>query len=189
MVERTEFESASVERIDLRDPHTLLADYIDVCNEAIEQNRDTRWFQQLSRLSRKYGKPVNLRAIVYDRNPDDVVTGAVVRFNPFGPQLEMLPAGDYDMASLAWKLPLDYLEDVTLQRSAWYIENPLRLDFSWMKERLRDEVQYHADMPSLATGFIAGAFAGLLLGWTRKKKSDRELRYLKDEINRLSDYE
>lgn len=173
---------------DFRDPHTLLRNYIDICNQAIEQHHDSRMFRQLENLGEKYGRPLNVHTIIYDRNPGDVVAGAVVRFDPSVPALEMLPVGDYE-ASLRWKAPLDYLEDVVLRRPDWYLENPLRLDWSWMKERVRDEMDYRVDIPSLATGVALGALAGMLLGWSGKKVADRRNRYLQDEINRLSEYE
>lgn len=189
MTERTttDFEPGTGAR-DFRDPHTLLMNYIDICNQAIEKNRDTRMFRQLESLGEKYGRPLNVHTIIYDRNPGDVVAGAVVRFNPSVPALEMLPVGDYE-ASLRWKAPLDYLEDVVLRRPDWYLENPLRLDWSWMKERVSDEMDYRVDIPSLATGVALGALAGMLLGWSGKKVADRRNRYLQDEINRLSEYE
>lgn len=189
MIERTTtgFESGT-RTADFRDPNTLLMNYIDICNQAIEQNRDTRMFRQLERLGEKYGKPLNMHAIIYDRDPGDVVASAIMRFNPVSPSLEMLPAADYE-TSLHWKVPLDYLEDVVLGRPDWYLENPLRLDWSWMKERARDEMDYRVDVPSLATGIALGALAGLLLGWSGRKVADRRNRYLQDEINRLSEYE
>lgn len=194
MIDRTTtgFEStgfgSNARAADFRDPHTLLANYVDLCNQAIEQNRDTRVFEQLERLGEKFGRPLNMHTIIYDRDPGDVVASALIRFNPMTPALEMLPAADYE-ARLRWKAPLDYLEDVVLRRPDWYLENPLRLDWSWMKERARDEMDYRIDMPSLAAGLALGALAGLLLGWGGKKMADRNNRYLQDEINRLSEYE
>ena len=181
--ESTGFDS-NARTADFRDPRTLLMDYIDICNQAI----DTRIFEQLERLGEKYGKPLNMHTIIYDRDPGDVVASALIRFNPMTPGLEMLPAADYE-ARLRWKAPLDYLEDVVLRRPDWYLENPLRLDWSWMKERARDELAYRLDVPSLVAGVAVGAIAGLLLGWGGKKMADRNTRYLQDEINRLSEYE
>lgn len=189
MTERTTtgFES-SMRAADFRDPQTLLTNYIEICNNAIGQNRNTRWFRQLQRLGEKYGRSVNMHTVIYERNPGDVVTSAVVRFNPLETELEVLPVGDYE-ANMRWKASVDYLEDVVLRRPEWYLENPLRLDWSWMKDRARDEMEYRVDMPSLATGLAVGAVAGLLLGWSGKKVADRRNRYLQEEINRLSEYE
>lgn len=173
---------------DFRDPHTLLTNYIDICNQAISQSRNTRWFRQLERLGEKYDRPINMHTVIYDRNPGDVVTSAVVRFNPGETELEVLPVGDYE-ANLRWKASVGYLEDVVLRRPDWYRENPFRLDWSWMKDRARDEINYRIDAPSLVAGLAFGALAGLLLGWGGKKKATRENRYLQEEINRLSEYE
>lgn len=59
MIDRTTtgFEStgfgSNTRAADFRNPHTLLANYVDLCNQAIEQNRDTRVFEQLERLGEK----------------------------------------------------------------------------------------------------------------------------------------
>lgn len=153
------------------DAQALLKQYVSLCNQAIAENRNKFWMKQAKQLNRKLWNGGNFRTIIYDQDPGDVIEEATLHFDPNGPALRVLPPGDYDVA-FSWKAPLNYLEEVLAQPQA-YLDNPLKLDWEWMKERVRDEASYRIDTGSMITGVAVGAVAGMVLSmlFSKRRKS------------------
>jgi hypothetical protein len=143
------------------DARGLLKQYVSLCNQAITENRDKFWMKQAKQLNEKLWNGGNFRTIIYDQDPGAVIEEATVQFDQHGPSLRVLPPGDYAV-TFSWKVPIDYLEEVLAQPQA-YLDNPLKLDWDWMKERVRDEASYRLDSSSLVAGVALGAVAGMVL--------------------------
>ncbi|REL32949.1 hypothetical protein DYD21_14120 [Rhodohalobacter sp. SW132] len=80
----------------------------------------------------------NFHTIIYDKDPDIVLDEFVIHFNPDERELS-LTSPQVKNVAFAWKVPRSCLQDVVENRSDWYVEHPLMLDWKWLTERTRTE--------------------------------------------------
>lgn len=144
----------------------LLEEYVAICNRAIAENEDRFLFRQAKKLNRALWGETNFRTLVYDGDPHNVVAEATLHFDPRQRELSVRQSPDGEVA-FSWKVSRGYLEDVVRNRPEWYVEHPVRLDWNWLDDRIRDEarsqLEGHGAMVTAATGFALGLVAGSLV--------------------------
>jgi hypothetical protein len=147
----------------------LLAEYIALCNRALAGSKERYWYKQVLRSSRALlGDEARIRTLIYAEDPDNVLGEFVVRFDPKEPALSLQPGGEQP-PPVSWRVSAGYLRDVVYARPEWYLERPARLDWMWLKERVRDEVAQRVDVRSLLAGFALVALVAALLAPTHSK--------------------
>lgn len=110
----------------------LFSSFLEVCNTALEQNRESFPYKQILALSEKVFGDRNIAVSIYEDEPKKeqarfVIRYADGRFDPVGP-------GGRDTA-FSVKLSRGYMEQVVRNRRE-YIEHPEKLDWDWLKSRL-----------------------------------------------------
>lgn len=133
----------------------LMKDYLEICHRAIHENSDKLYLKIARKISHLGTGNLIFTAIVYDDLPDNVVGKFDINFNIDNLKLKILPEDTLKTAFI-WKVPLRYLKDVVEERTDWYIEQPLRLDFKWMTERIETETKSFLQKPKWLFGFAFG---------------------------------
>jgi hypothetical protein len=152
----------------------LLLDYVALCNRAIAENVHAFWYRQAKRLNRALWGEANFRTLVYDENPSDPLAAFMIHFDAEEGVMSLASPEEHEFA-FTWAAPLRYLEDVVHERPRWYLDHPMRLDWSWLQHRFRDEATHRFDGRSLAVGALLGAavasLIGTLLGRRRRRRT------------------
>lgn len=117
-----------------RDSYEMLMGALDVFNEAMDKFRDKPVIKSVLSLIDKQAEGRKFGVAVYDSDPDQPFDYFTLRLH--NKRLELASRGK-DSPDVDWKTSIDYLEDVN-QNSQDYISNPLKLDFEWLKHRLKD---------------------------------------------------
>ncbi len=115
----------------------LLVEYLDVCNTALEANRNTFPYKQLFGVFEKLFANRQVDFMMYEDDPDLILFTATVqlaggKFVPV-PEVESKP-------SFHVKLKSSYMEGVVRHRQE-YIDHPEKLDWDWLKSRLGIETE------------------------------------------------
>ncbi len=115
------------------DSYKMLMGALDVFNEALDQYREKPVIKSLISLIDKHAEGRKFGVAVYDSDPDKPFDYFTLRLH--NKRLELAARGKYS-PDIDWKASMDYLKDVN-QNSEDYIRNPLKLDFDWLKDRLK----------------------------------------------------
>lgn len=143
------------------DARNLLVRYAEVVNRAMRRNSHKAWFRKAKQASKLLVGGSKFRTIVYEDDPDKTVAEAILQFDPRTETVRVLEGKEGDVA-FTWKVSTAYLSDVVEKRPDWYIDNPLRLDWKWLSDRVGGEWR-HRETEPLALGFLAGlAFATVM---------------------------
>jgi hypothetical protein len=143
------------------DAGQLFSNYIDLCNRAIAENDDKIWFREAKRLSAMLCGGASFRTLIYDQDPTSPIAEFHVHFDPTDQLLEILPAQQHAVV-FTWRAPLDYLHDVVHERPDMYLQNPLLLDWTWIRARAEDEAARYVTPRTVAIAFGVGALLGIL---------------------------
>ncbi len=117
-----------------RDSYKMLMGALDVFNDAMDKYRDKPVIKSLMELIDKQAEGKKFGVAVYDSDPDQPFDYFTLRLH--NKRLELASRGK-DSPDIDWKASIDYLEDVN-DNADEYISNPLKLDFDWLKSRLKD---------------------------------------------------
>lgn len=154
------------------DVKELMSDYLNICNKIIEKHKDKALYRSLIELNEKVWDQMNFKTYVYDEHPDNITGEFIINYNAEEKKVRLLPPGEYDIA-FSYKTPLSYLHDVVEVRPSWYKENPMMLDWAWMKHRTRSGIKAIVKKPDMlwagAIGFFVGAAAGALSFYLLRK--------------------
>jgi hypothetical protein len=127
----------------------------------MRRNSHKAWFRKAKQASKLLVGGSKFRTIVYEDDPDKTVAEAILQFDPRTETVRVLEGKEGDVA-FTWKVSTAYLSDVVEKRPDWYIDNPLRLDWKWLSDRVGGEWR-HRETEPLALGFLAGlAFATVM---------------------------
>lgn len=116
------------------DSYKMLNGALDVVNESMDKYRDKPVIKSVMSLvddqtaGRKFG------VAIYGENPEHPFDYYTIRLH--NKRLEMVSRGK-DHPDIDWKVSIDYLEDINDEPQK-YVDNPLKLDFDWLKHRLQD---------------------------------------------------
>ena len=105
----------------------LVERYLEVCNQAIHKNQDIFPYKQMLEASEAF-QGAGWRFTVYDDEPK-----GSYRFHLKDDYIEMEPCEKEHEDG--WALNTSYLHKVT-QNPQEYINNPMKLDWDWLKNRM-----------------------------------------------------
>lgn len=155
--------NASIQPPQQRNLEPLMREYVAICNHAMSKSKDQFWYQQAHKISKAVdGK--NFRTLVYEDNPTNTQAVFTLRFDAEKPELRLEETADKGEGAFTWKAPVSYLKDVVEERPTWYLEQPTRLDWQWLKARANDSLECRPPAVTLATGILIGA-ATFALGY------------------------
>lgn len=117
-----------------RDSYAMFMGALDVFNEAMDKYRDKPLIKDILSLVDEQTAGRKFGAAVYKTEPDEPFDYFTVRLH--NQRLELVSHGK-DAPDIDWKVSMDYLRDIN-DNPQEYVSNPLKLDFDWLKHRLRD---------------------------------------------------
>lgn len=148
----------------------LMKGYLEVCHRAIHENKDTLYSKIAGKAAKLGPDNISFTAVVYDDMPDNIVGKYNINFNIEELELEIL-SGETPENNFTWKVPLRYLKDVVEERPEWYVEQPLRLDFKWLAERVETETRSLLQKPKWLFGFALGLVVTIASFYIIKRKN------------------
>jgi hypothetical protein len=118
---------------------------LNILNAALEARRDMpAWRNFLNDCERELSG-VNLGVAVYDADPEQPYDFYTIRLNQ---GVFVIVSRGVNTDEIAWRVSRSALEDL-VSRPGVYIDDPSRLDLSWLRRRLRRRPQ-EARGPALA---------------------------------------
>jgi hypothetical protein len=127
-----------------RDIVSLFARALDVINSALAEHEDSMPYEGLLRASETVLGNRRIGVAVYESDPWAPFDYFTIRFRHR--RFELVSHGKRE-TDLVWRVSPEYLEEVA-ENAREYIENPVKLDWDWLKGRVGVE--------SLGTGFGRG---------------------------------
>ena len=118
--------------IDERELNSLVMQYLNVANVAIDQNRERESFERLLTASRDLLEDKRVGLGVYEEDPSEAEAFFTITMKD--DRLDMLAHGAKD-TDFEFKAKKSYLEDV-IENEDRYIEEPARFDWNWLKTRV-----------------------------------------------------
>jgi len=116
------------------DTYTLFMGALDVSNRALDELREAPVIKELLPMLEKQATGRKFGVAVYKDDPATPHDYYTVRVQNHMIQLD---SHGKDAPEIDWKVSMDYLRNVNENPQA-YIDNPLKLDFDWLRHRLRD---------------------------------------------------
>ena len=121
-----------------RSTEQLMKDYVNIANLAMEKHGDRFPLKQVLGVIDSVTRQDNRVGVaVYSTSPSRPQDYFTVRYNQ-AQRLELAAHGR-EAPDIEWKLNRSYLEEVARNRQR-YIDHPLRLDWEWVKSRIRDSL-------------------------------------------------
>jgi len=108
----------------------LFKSYLQVCNKAIEQNKDSFPYKQIWDAGSKFLDDSAINIAVYDDRP---IISYSVRFNNGEISANK---NEISLDGKPWKVTYSYLKKV-IDNPDEYIKHPARLDWQWIKSRIK----------------------------------------------------
>jgi len=120
----------------MNDPWTndLMLSAIDVWNRAIERHAGSFPYKQMIAAFDRLAGERRINAWVYDGEPTNIVGRYVLEYADKRFRLLLEPTEE--QPGFVWKLSTDYLRSLE-QDPEYYIERPERIDWDWLKSRLK----------------------------------------------------
>jgi hypothetical protein len=109
----------------------LLIEYFDVCNAALEANRDSLPYKPIIALYDKIFTNRDVGIDIYDSDPGKIEATATVRLTN---GMIVPVAASRAKPSVRFKFKRSYMEDVATHREE-YVKHPEKLDWGWLKSR------------------------------------------------------
>ena len=108
----------------------LMTCYLDVCNQALERNKNRFPFKQILGAARESGsgQVIEVNIIGGASPPDYMMT-----FGKDGLRVYLHTDCLHCQCDRTWRVRRDYLEDVA-KNPEGYIQNPAKIDWEWMYE-------------------------------------------------------
>ena len=124
--------------------YDLFKGTLDVTNEALEKNRDSKVIGTLISAADKTLNGHKAGVEIYDEDPDKPFDYFTVRYLDGKIELYARGKSEHDTE---WKVSKDYLQSV-VDDPQKYIDNPTKLNFEWLKVRLPDSARSLLDKAS-----------------------------------------
>ncbi len=106
----------------------LLERYLDVCNQALVENRGRFPFKQILGAAEEFGDEGVVDVHVIDVFPEPRY---LMEFSGGQIVARAYDRRGGDVCECGWKVSVSYLEDVA-KNSDVYIRNPAKIDWEWM---------------------------------------------------------
>jgi hypothetical protein len=114
------------------DTQTLVVQYLNVVNTALDRHREDFPYNKILSLSQRVLAGKNIGMGVYKGEAKSAYDYYTLSMDDG--RLRLVSHGKTD-ADLEFKARLSYLEEV-VENDAEYIEHPVKLDWEWLKTRL-----------------------------------------------------
>ena len=124
--------------------YDLFKGTLDVTNEALEKNRDSKVIGTLFAAADKPLSGHKAGVEIYDEDPDKPFDYFTVRYLDGKIELYARGKSEHDTE---WKVSKNYLQSV-VDDPQKYIDNPTKLNFEWLKVRLPDSARSLLDKAS-----------------------------------------
>lgn len=121
---------------------SLMMDYLDVCNAAVEKHRHSLVYGPIIAAYDSVFANRHVGIDIYDSDPDDIE--ATITIHLVNGRFVPVPEADAH-PSFHLKLGRQYMEDVVAHRED-YIQHPEKLDWDWIKSRMGIE-PHHGPTP------------------------------------------
>ncbi|MGE0754250.1 MAG: hypothetical protein AB7L92_03720 [Alphaproteobacteria bacterium] len=108
----------------------LFSEYLKVCNQVLEKNKDRFPYKQLWDTTEKICSDQDIKMAIYDDRPKECLSLTIK-----GTQLQAKPCQDDGVCKYAWRMNYSYLKNV-VDKPEEYIKHPAKLDWDWLKNRL-----------------------------------------------------
>jgi hypothetical protein len=115
-----------------RDTLSVFTRALNVMNSALEAHKDEKPYSVLIQATEKAMGERKLGVGVYESDPGNPFDYFTIRYREGSFELDAHGKKDPD---LVWKVSRDYLEKVAADPQE-YIDNPLKLDWDWLKSRV-----------------------------------------------------
>lgn len=103
--------------------------YLEICNEAIEKNKDKFPYADIWRArQKKLGQQITLQCAVYDDRPKVIYTLQLTE----DMKIKILAKKNVSLDE-AWPFKFSYLKSV-VKNPQKYIEHPANLDWAWLDD-------------------------------------------------------
>jgi hypothetical protein len=114
---------------DVTENAELLEQYITICNEALQKNKDRFPFKEILNAARENGDKKFVDISVVDDNPE---AEFVIHMDGSQIRAEDHESCERCNCSQKWKIRKSYLLDVVSNPDI-YIENPAKIDWEWLQ--------------------------------------------------------
>jgi hypothetical protein len=107
----------------------LMNRYLDVCNKAIEENKEDFFYKRVWGISERIFKTYHMHIAVYD---DRVKNLYVLRYADHKISEDRSVKPDFERS---WHINYSYLKHV-VDNPEQYIKHPAKLDWDWLKNKV-----------------------------------------------------
>lgn len=111
------------------DKYILFQRYLDVCNQALDANKDRFPFKQILVPAHPINRPRMVEVSIIDDRPDDKFTIVMEGNKMTGKRHDECVNCQCDGK---WRIPKSYMEEV-INHPEEYIKNPAKIDWEWMQ--------------------------------------------------------
>ncbi len=108
----------------------LFQDYLDVCNQALEENKDNFPYKLICNAAESAFAERAIKLAIYDDRPKECYCLQMKDH-----KIEASDECDLSHAKDAWRINLSYLQQV-VDHPEEYIKHPARLDWDWLRNRI-----------------------------------------------------
>lgn len=108
----------------------LFSAYLDVCNRAIEKNREVFPYKQIWNVTKNALRDGTIDLVVYDDRPKQRYK---VSMDEDG--LAVVQKKDETEDDSGWKMTYSYLKHV-VDNPKDYIDNPAKIDWDWLRSKV-----------------------------------------------------
>jgi hypothetical protein len=114
-----------MEEPSIQSAEALFAEYLEICNQALESNADNFPYKQLWEAAQQKLKEKAVAVAIYDDHPKAAYeikfADNTIDFHP----VKRVPQQE------SWHVNLSYLEEVVAHKDE-YIQNPAKIDWDWL---------------------------------------------------------
>lgn len=109
----------------------LFSRYLEICNQAMEANKDRFPFKQILAAAQSEQSSKNIEVCIINDNPEGTYVIQLGDNKIIGESHESCDDCECDGQ---WRVTRSYLEDV-VQNPEKYIQNPAKIDWDWMYDQ------------------------------------------------------
>ena len=114
--------------MDTSEHFDLMERYVDICNQALLQNKERFPFKQILGAAKNAEQEKPIEVVIVDTVP---LEAYVFRLKENGVTVQPHAACDNCECVRSWNTNMSYLKGVTKDPQS-YIQNPAKLDWEWM---------------------------------------------------------
>lgn len=114
----------------MNDTEQLFSRYIDICNQAIQANKDRFPFKQILAAVKDEHSLSDIEVCIIDDKPNAEYT---INLDSNKIKAEKYSSCPNCNCGTQWRITRSYLEDV-IENAEEYIDNPAKINWEWMQQ-------------------------------------------------------